>query len=69
MKGTLIPLKEYYEKYRYDGESMYKFVSRKIEEEVFLLKDRAMHYHFAKGTGYVFIAGKNHKFLMEGIVR
>ena len=69
MKGTLVPLKEYYEKYRNTGESTFKFIPRKTEEGVFLLKERAMYNHFSNGTGYVFVAGKKHLFLMEGIVR
>lgn len=82
MRGTLYKLDDYYEKFqvfdvdtqikrpnRREGEGEQGFIRRKIKEGVFKLKERTMHYHFKKGTGYVFVSGKNHIFLMEGIVR
>jgi hypothetical protein len=46
---------DFYELDREPSESVYKFIRRNIEVGVFKQKARAMHYHFSRKTGLVFI--------------
>lgn len=65
MKGDLLTLREFYELDKGDTESPFKFVNRNIDAGVFKLRERAMLYHFKRGTGFVFIPSDGAAFFIS----